>query len=342
MPTTGTPGSEHGLAAPGPVDPTGESGPTRGQVRASGWRRTSRGLYVRSEVEQSPQQRVLEAGVLLPPVGAVTGWGALCWYGGHWFSGLAGDGISPLPVPVASPRRSIRPQPLLQLCEERFSLRDTKVVDGIRTSSEVRATAFAMRYAGGLIEAVVALDMACFHDLVSIDEVRAWVDGHPSYTGIEQARDAVVLADENAWSPMEVLMRLDWPGDRPLTNRPLFDLDGRHIGTPDLLDPDAGVIGEYEGALHLTGMRRASDLRREETFRVHGLEPVTMVAEDVREPGHYRERLRSAYARAARRPAADRRWTLERPPFWPATVTVAQRRALDATARATWLRHRAG
>jgi hypothetical protein len=343
MSTTGPPGSEHGLVVPVRVDPEGVDGPTRGAAVGPGWRRTSQGLYVPAAVEPAPAQRVLEAGILVPPVGAVTGWGGLCWNGGTWFSGLAGDGCTPVPVPVAMPRRSIRPQPLMQLCEERFSLRETSVVDGVRVTSAVRSTAFAMRYAPGLIAAVVALDMACFHDLVSIAEVSAWVDEHPSYTGIEQARDALPLADENAWSPAEVGLRLDWPGAGVvLTNRPVFDLDGRHLGTPDVIDPVAGVLGEYDGALHLTGSRRAKDLRREERFRTHGLEQVTQVAADVRDPGPYVERVRSAYARAARRPASDRRWTLVLPPWWPPTFTVAQRRSLDAGARAIWLRHRAG
>lgn len=292
-------------------------------------------------VEPTPVQRVLEAGVLLPPVGAVTGWGALSWYGGHWFSGLARDGQTPLPVPIALPRRSIRPQPLMLICEERFSLRETTLVDGLRVTSTVRSAAFAMRYARSLRDAVVALDMACFHDLVSIDEVRVWVDGHPSYTGIERARAAVLLADENAWSPMEVGMRLDWPGGSVLANRPIFDPEGRHIATPDLVDPVAGVVGEYDSDLHLTGSRRAKDLRREEDYRACGLEQVTMVAADVRDPGPYLERVRTAYARAARRPASDRRWTLERPTSWVATHTVARRRSLDATERAIWLRYQA-
>ena len=29
-------------------------------------------------------------------------------------------------------------------------------------------------------------------------------------------------------------------------NRPIFDLHGRHVGTPDLLDAEAGLYGEYD------------------------------------------------------------------------------------------------
>lgn len=249
---------------------------------------------------------------------------------------------TPLPVPMAVSPRSIRPQPLLHLCGERYSAREVSVVDGIRATSAVRATAFAMRDARSLEGAVIALDMACFHDLVSIDEVSGWVDAHPSYTGIEQARHAVRLGDENAWSPREVGMRLDWPGGAVLTNRPVFDLDGRHLGTPDLLDPVTGVFGEYEGGLHLTGARRARDVQREHVLRAHGLEPVTQVAADLRDPGPYRERVRAAYTHASRRSNDDLRWTLELPTSWVPTCTVAQRRSLDATERAIWLQRQTG
>ena len=41
--------------------------------------------------------------------------------------------------------------------------------------------------------------------------------------------------------------------------------DGRHMGTPDLLDVEAGVYGEYDSELHLDGKRRLKDLVREES-----------------------------------------------------------------------------
>jgi hypothetical protein len=292
---------------------------------------------------RSAEQRVLEAGVLLVPPTAVTGWGAMAWRKARWFGGLFPD-LTPRPVPVAASRHVIRPRPTILLCEERFDPREIALVDGIWVSSAVRATCFEMRYAASLRGAVRALDMACYDDLVSIDEVAEWVALHPSYTGIEQARLAIPLGDENAWSPAEVDFRLDWAeavGRRPLTNRPLFDLAGRHLGTPDLVDPVSGVLGEYDGPLHLARGRRAIDLRREGDFRDHGLHPVSMVSAERRDQAAFHQRLRSAYAAAGRQPAGERRWTLEAPPWWVPTWTVAQRRALDGRDREIWLRYRA-
>ncbi len=334
-------GAGHGFVHPVRVDPTGRQGPRYRQAAGTEWRPSSRGRYVHASVPLTACQRIGEVGILLPPKAGVTGWASLRWRGAWWFGGTTARGVH-LPVPVAMPRALIRPQPSFVICTERWDPRELEVVDGLQLASAVRAVCFAMRYAPDLPAAVVALEMAAYHDLVSVEEASAWIDVHPSYTGIEQARQARDLADENSWSPREFALRENWPSrfPSPLTNRPVFDLNGRHIGTPDVIDPVYGVAGEYESELHLASSRRLKDLGREEDFRQHGLEPVTMVSGDVILPGPFQMRLRSAYQRAEQRPVSERRWTLELPPWWVPTFTVEQRRALSDRDRAIWLRHR--
>jgi len=337
-------GRDHGVVLPVRVDATGKSGPTKRETAGPEWRRSSRGWYVPSYVESSPEQRVAELGMLLPAEYAcVTGWAALSWQGGRWFTGTRADG-SFQPVPLALSRHLLRWQPGMCLCEERWDPAEVKVVDGLPVAAEVRAACFAARYAPDLETAVAVLDMAAFHDLVSVEEAAEWMLRHPSYTGIEQGRQAVQLADENAWSPTEPAMRLEWTHAGfacPLTNRPIFDRwSGRHIATPDLVDPVAGVVGEYNGGLHLEGKRRYADIKRDETYRSLGLEPVEMVGADLSRRWEFRQRLAAAYARAESRPVADRRWTLELPAWWTPTFTVEQRRALSQTERQRWLKNR--
>ena len=83
-------------------------------------------------------------------------------------------------------------------------------------------------------------------------------------------------------------MRLRWVLDAglppPLCNRPLFDLDGNLIGIPDLFDPVAGLVGEYDGADHKDGERHRADVAREERFRDHGLEYFQIVRGDLQRP----------------------------------------------------------
>lgn len=335
-------GSKHGVVLPVRTDPSGQSGPTRREAAGPEWRRSSWGRHVRAYVELTPDQRIAEAGILVPTYGGVTGWASLGWLGGWWFDGTRADG-SFRPVPVAMAGHAIRSQPLMLLTEERWSPYDVRVVDGLRLIEPVRAVCYEMRYAQTDEAAVVALEMAAFHDLASVSEATAWALAHPAYTGIARCRAACGLADENVWSPQEFGLRRDWTDagfPRPLTNRPVFDPDGRHLGTPDVIDPVAGVLGEYDGPLHLEGKRRSADIRREAQFRAHGLEVVTKVAADIADPSHFQERLREAYLRAERRPASERRWTLDRPAWWPATFTVSERRALSEAQRATWLKHR--
>jgi len=235
-------------------------------------------------------------------------------------------------------------QPGVTISEEGLSPAEIEELDGIRVTNAFRSTCFEMRYASSDRLAVVALDMAAYSDLVSLDQMWSYALAHAGWTGIPRCRRAVLLGDENAWSPPEVLMRLVWHLDgghpRPQCNVPVFDKQGHHLGTPDLIDPAAGVVGEYEGSLHLAGQQRAADIRREAVFRQAGLEVVTMVAADLNDPSDFMTRLDAAYRRARHEATSTRSWTIEPPPWWIPTSTVAQRRALDADKRGRWLRHR--
>lgn len=325
-------------------------GPTVAQTRSSRWRRSSQGLYVPAWTDPTlVEQRIVEAAAVISPgAGYVTGWSALRWLGGRWFEGTTADGEM-LPVPLAM-RRYVRPQPGISICEEGIDPSTVDVVDGLPITNAVRSVAFAMRYANNVLNAVQVFDMAAFNDLVSWDEMSAYAGMAPrlnlsGWTGMPQYRLAMTLADENTWSPQEVTMRMIWQLNaglpRPLMNMPIFDLTGRHIGTPDLLDVQAGVAGEYNGALHLEGARRARDVRQEEAFRNVGLECFTMLAGDSADPDRMAARMIEARERARWVSEGDRAWTIVPPSWWIPTVTVAQRRALSDGQRRRLLRNRA-
>jgi hypothetical protein len=327
------------LVNPVRVDRRGVIGPTRAESRGPYWRKTSHGQYVPSWVDPTlVEQRIVEAGAVLPAYGGVTGWAALHWLGGRWFTGTRADG-SPLPVTVAAD--GIRPQPGIAISEERLNAYEIIAHDRLLITSALRSTLFEMRYADSLWSAVVVADMAAFNDLVALDELWPYALAHSGMTGIPQAREAIGHADENSWSPMEVVMRLIWTGTagmpRPLMNRPVFDLRGRHIGTPDLLDTEAGVYGEYDSQLHLDGRRRLKDLTREDAFRRLGLEPVAMVTGQGRD--EVAERIVAAYERATRG-GRPRLWTIEQPAWWIPTENVAQRRVLADAQKARLLSRR--
>ena len=241
--------------------------------------------------------------------------------------------------------RSIRPQPpAIATSEERVDPSELQVHRGLRITTAMKSLFFELRYAASETEAVQHADMAAYDDLVTREAVRAFVGINPGWTGIDRARTGAEDMDENAWSPTEVTMRRTWEHvaelPRPLCNRPVFDLKGRHLGTPDLIDPVAGVAGEYNSALHLEGDRRSRDVVKEARFRAAGLEFVEMLTGDLADPYPFMGRLREAYARAARIAGVDRAWTIELPAWWTPTFTVEQRRRLGQEQRERVLRYR--
>lgn len=299
--------SRPGLVRPVRVDASGVDGPTRGQARGPGWVKVAHGWYVPTYVDRDQVcQRILESSVHTPPGGAVTGWAALRWEHGRWFDGSRRDGTL-RDVTVATAGQTVREQPGTRTSEEQLWRRDVTVLDGLAITRSVRSVTFEMRHADTVDQAVGVLDMAAYSDLVSVSQTAGYVSTMLPVTGIIQCRKALPLASENSWSWQETRMRLAWQrafeGVPLRCNVPVFDSSGRHVGTPDLLDPEAGVVGEYDGAPHLTGGRRAHDLGREHAFRQVGLEPVTMVAGDWADLGRFLARVRGVRPRRAPRAA---------------------------------------
>ena len=291
------------------------------------------------------EQRIVEAAAVLPGYGGVTGWAALRWRRARWFEGFAADGRV-LPVTLVTAGDDVRPQPGIEVSAERLDPRDLVLVDDVRVTTSVRSVFFEMRYARDLREAARILSMAAYSDEVSVDELARYALEHPGWTGVPLCRDAIPYAEENCWSPTEHDMTLVWRLEaglpRPLCNRPIFDRYGNHVATPDLLDPEAGVVGEYEGAVHLTTARRAKDVRREELFRRLGLEYFTVVNSDMWDPSGLAERMHAVRSRAKWLAESSRGWTIDNPSWWIPTETVAQRRALTPEQRRGLLRYRAG
>jgi hypothetical protein len=325
------------------IDPTGVRGPTYGEARGPRWRRTAQGWYVPAGVDATGlEQRLVEVSALLRPTCALTGWASLAWRGGRWFTGRDAAGAA-VPVPVAT-RRHLGPHAGIEVSQEFFLDDEVELVDGLPLTTAVRSVCFAMRHARDVDGALVVLEMAAYDDLVSVAEVRDHLPRLVAVTGVQRVRDAVEIASENSWSPMETVtraacLRHGRGGLRP--NVPVFDLDGRHVATPDLLDDDAGVAVDYDSLLHLVDARRTVDVGRESAMRAVGLEHVVALPSDRTDRFQaLARRLDEAYARAALRPAELRRWTTTPPQGWVDTSTVAARRALEGRERERLLRYR--
>ncbi len=309
------------LVRPVPVDATGASGPTPGQARGPRWRRTSHGLYVPVAVDGSiPEQRIMEQSTRLPDGGAVTGWAACRLWGGNFFDGLETDGRTPIPVPLVVGSGQIRPDEKVRVARDRLPAEEVVRRFGVPCTTRERAVFDAARMAPGLREAVVALDMAAAAEITSPTRVAAYAAGHRGWRGVRQVQRALPLASELSRSPNETRTRLIWVLDaglpHPLVNRAVFDLTGRLLAIVDLLDVEAGLVGEFDGADHRAASRHSKDVEREDRLRRHGLEYVTVTGPDLADTARVARRILAARQRARGLDPERRRWTVQPPPWW--------------------------
>ena len=320
------------LVEPVAVDAVGVAGPTPGQSRGPGWRRTSPGLYVPASTTTSPEQRVLEQSRRLPPGGAVGGWAALRLHGAAYFDGVdrldrAGSCHTPsgpgrprglVPVPLAVPR-GLSLRPTADSVVSRCAVPEGDVVlrHGIPCLVAERALVEVAGGAADLRAAVTALDMGLSALVTTADQVHDYLDRRPGLRGAALVRRALDLAEDRVLSPKETWLRLVWVLDaglpRPRCNWPVADLVGRRLGRPDLLCEEWGLAGEYDGAEHRTRARHGQDVRREADFRAAGLEVVTVVAADLAHPARVVARLLAAADRA-RAAGRSRGWLLANRP----------------------------
>jgi hypothetical protein len=286
------------------------------------WRQTSRGFYVPADVDPSvPEQRILEASVLLPASGALTGWAGCRWRGAGYFDGLEPDGRTSRPVPLAfGPRHNPRRRKGIRPLRDRLDADDVGLVRGTPCATAERSLFDEMRGSDNLREAVVAMDMMAAAELTSISRMRRYSATKARWNGRPQVEAALDLADEDSMSPNETRMRLIWVLDAalpaPLCNRPVFDDRGKLIGIADLLDPVAGVVGEFDGAAHRGARRHRRDVMREDHFRRAGLEYFKIVGLDLADTDLVVSRMLTTRKRAAFLAPAERAWTLTPPDGW--------------------------
>ncbi|HET7682506.1 MAG TPA: hypothetical protein VFK34_02415 [Marmoricola sp.] len=310
--------------------PVGDpAGPTRGQAAGRKWRQTSRGLYVPATVtDDVVEQRIMEQASRLPEGGAITGWAALRLAGGNYFDGLEADGKTRVPVPLAVGQGSgMRSGRGAVVSSEPLPADAVREIAGIPCVRPVRALFDEVRRLGDVREGCVAIDMAAAARLVAIWQLSDFLHEHRSWRRSRIVDGALCLADERSRSPAEPRMRNIWILDAglpvPRSNRPVFDLEGNHLGTPDLLDVTAGVVGEYDGAVHLKTSKRGKDIAREERFRSAGLEYFTVVGSDLHDIDLVVRRMQRTRERSLQT-GRERRWTTTAPPGWEEELTYGE------------------
>jgi hypothetical protein len=317
-------------------------GVTPGRLRGPRWRKVSRDRYVPADADPAAtSQRIVEAASRAPLTGAIGGWASAWAHGVDECDGRARDGRTPMDVPIVVPSREIRVLPGLHLWYDRLPPEEVVVIDGIAATTPARTCFDGMRRAGDIVEAVVFADRMLHAGLVTLPEVREFVDRHRGWRGVPLARRALDLADPMARNGWETRLRMVWVLDanlpRPLCNTPVFDLQGRLLGFPDLLDPDAGTVGEYDGKDHRELDRHSSDNVREELFEDHGLVVTRATSVDYRDRAGLAARMRRARARGLGRDRGRDQWTLQPPPDWGALCPESQLHTVLDELDAAWV-----
>lgn len=188
----------------------------------------------------------------MPPGAVIGGWAAAYVLGADLLDGLDDHTMRPRPVTVMLPPRLHRAAlPGVRYVQQARAVQETQTVAGLPVTSGPRTARDLACWAPTLTEAVVSLD-AMLHDrVVTSGQLTAAFGDLRGQRGCYQARRALHLCRVGVRSTWESRLRMLWVLElrypMPLVNRPIF-VAGRFVGAPDLLDADAGLAMEYDGA----------------------------------------------------------------------------------------------
>ena len=298
---------------------------TVAQARAAGlsrrhidgplWAAPTRGVRISRELLEADEcQRIYAVARALPADAAISGWAAAYVMGVRWY-----DSARRILVIRALDMARVR-RPGVTTRRSNLDEGDAVILDGIRMTSPLR-TAFELLRTPPLPDAVTAVDAMLHHRLVSLEDLVSYVERRPRWRGVRLARRALPLLDAAAESPMESRLRLIWVLGglpRPLVNVALYDTrTGASLGRPDLLDVEAGVVVEYDGAHHRDPVQHRADNAREHRLEEAGLIVIRFDGHDTLvTQARTLEVMRSAHRRGLQRDRRHDRWSTTWTPWW--------------------------
>lgn len=286
------------------------------RLRSRAVRRPFRGVHADASDPPGVLRRIRDVVPLLPPGGVVGGWAAAWLHGARWFDGRTGEVELPVLVCVPGARR-MRARPGVRVLRSDLLEDDLAEVVGVPVTSAVRTALDLARLSDSPRRGVTAVDALWAVGATTGPAVLAHLEERPRLRGSPVAREAAAMAVPGVRSPKETELRMLWVLDAglpvPLVNHRVVDLDGHHLGRPDLLDEEAGLVGEFDGRGHQALDVSTVDHVRQEGLERHGLVVARFTALDVR-PEHVRRtvwRLRDARRRGLER-SGPRTWRVAR------------------------------
>ena len=301
-------------------------GVSRGALAGSRFEPTSYGYYRRAGALPTTAQRITDVAAGLPEGAWIAGWAAAYVHGVDALDGLDDHTMAELPVPVLLPpgqrRRATSGIAYRQSC----LIPRGELIHGVPVTTALRTALDLALLATDLTEAVAALDAVLAAQMLTPDRLQRAGAKLPSRRGVRQARAAIGLARVGTRSTWESRLRMFAGQQLGLVdlevNRPVFDPDGQLLGIPDLLDLDAGLAMEYDGATwrtdraagHRDRAQHREDNEREERLERAGLIVVRVEKDDLtRYQRKLAERINAAHQDGLRRDRTRDRWTTDQP-----------------------------
>jgi hypothetical protein len=251
------------------------------------WTPVLPGVHVWLPPERLDAITRIESVVAWMPQGAVLGgWAALHWAGLGNIDGRTGPGASrDLPISVClGPVGRVRQPPGVDL--DRSTILDVDLTEcrGVAMTTPARSCLDVARRCGAE-EGLVVTDAALRAGLVSRADLDDAVSRLVWIKAVPAARLVASLADPGAESAPESRLRYVWVVEAglpvPLVNPVVLGYDGTFLGRSDLLDEDAGLVGEYDGEEHRLLDRHTADNVREEAFEATNLVVTRATAIDL-------------------------------------------------------------
>jgi hypothetical protein len=250
------------------------------------WKPAWRGVHVPHTADlKDPDVRLEAVGALLPDGAALGGWAALHARNVPGLDGRIGlTGKTRSILICVGPVMLMQPRSGLIIDRARFSPAELSVCSGVPVVSPERAICQIARHNGAEYGLAVA-DATCRKGVTTPTRLREFVATQHRRPGVPAMRLVAQLVDPRSASMPESHLRYVWVVlaglPVPLVNPSLVDESGVFIGSPDLLDREAGVVGEYDGATHRGLTTHTNDNNREEGFENHDLIVVRATSLDV-------------------------------------------------------------
>ena len=239
--------------------------PIRGQIRVTGFRRVSHGLYL-PLIQQADLRREwlrdLDAWrLVLPADAAFTHVTAAALYG--WWLPQLPDYV---PVFAATDVTGSRPRRPGLICSRLDRAAQADRAPVVRHGQPVDLPEEVLLRAArdlAMLDLVPLVDSALRSGDTTAERLRRFCET-PS-PGVRRLRLAVSLADPRAESPWETVLRLFHvlAGIEVEPQVELFDAEGTFLARVDLLVTGTDNVHEYDGADHRQRDRQRNDLRRE-------------------------------------------------------------------------------